>query len=50
MPPRKQPPQSACNGFDAERLNRISNSIQPLMTKNYTDKELDVIIKDADLY
>lgn len=49
MPLRKQPPQQACS-FDAERLERLSKSMQPLMHKNYTDKELEAIIKDADVY
>ena len=35
-------------GFDAGRIERLSNSMQPLLTKNATKEELDTLLKEAD--
>ncbi|KAK3380647.1 hypothetical protein B0T24DRAFT_676320 [Lasiosphaeria ovina] len=38
------------HGFDQERLDRLSNSMQPLLTRNATTEELDALLKAADDY
>ena len=35
-------------GFDQDRLGRLCDSIQPLLTKHASDKELDALLKEAE--
>ncbi|KAK1829765.1 hypothetical protein QBC39DRAFT_355852 [Podospora conica] len=34
--------------FDQDRLDRLFNSLQPLLTRNLTDKEVEVLFQETD--
>lgn len=44
------PPDNLRDGFAQARLGKISKSMQPLMTRDATDQELEKIFEDADKY
>jgi hypothetical protein len=47
-PTQKQKEKQRNDSFSQARLDRISESMQPLMTKHVSDDELEMIFRDVD--
>jgi hypothetical protein len=49
--PAKQPEASSrVDSFSQARLDKLWNSMQPLMTKHASDEELEQLFKETDAY